>query len=137
MPIVCINRPNRTKARTFTESDAARIFCEAARDNNATWEGLRRRVQAKKCYKGGKLESECEDLYSILEGIAEFLAGLLIAMAIPESIIIRALVRLAPWLARIPGAGKLAGYLAKLPTYSREIELWLERAREVLRLPAP
>jgi len=125
-PNKCYYKPNRTRARVFTEADAARIFCQAKADSGATEDGFIARC---KCWEG---DSECERLKAEVKAAQAILLAILAALLLPESVVVRALMIMARfipqrWLARL-GITKL---LQELPIVRAE----LERVIEMLRIP--
>jgi hypothetical protein len=132
-PNKCYYKPNRNKPRYFTEADAARIFCQAKADSGATEVGFIRRC---KCWDSKT--SECEELRQYIQSILEALAAIILIIALPQSLIVRALLALtrfipAGLLARL-GLTKL---LAELPRASAELKLILEGLEARVRLPPP
>jgi len=131
-PNKCYYKPNRSRPRYFTEADAARIFCQAKADSGATEVGFVRRC---KCWESKT--SECEELRQYIQSILEALAAIILILALPQSIVARALIALA----RFIPAGLLArlgliGLLEKIPSIRAELELILEGLR-VRSLPPP
>ena len=87
---VCFVRPKRLTPRKFTESDAARIFCQAKYDSGATVEGLLARI-----------EERCPDpdTRNRKEKLAEWAEALALILAL---ILGRnAIGRAALWLAKL------------------------------------
>jgi hypothetical protein len=126
-PNTCYYKPNRKKPRYFTEADAARIFCQAKADTGATQSGF---ISKCKCWDRGP-EEECEQLRSLAEAAAAILAGILISILLPESIVARALVAVAKMIPQrlLVNLG-VTRAIAALPTAAAE----LSRVIEMLRI---
>lgn len=128
MPIVCIQRPNRSKPRHFTVTDAARVWC-FAKKNGATEVRFVQIARENGCWDDKT--SECEDLKQYLETLFNILAAILLLISLPESIFIRILLALSRFipprlLARL-GLPKLLENLSKA---SRELEMVVEGLRD-------
>jgi len=72
MPIVCIQRPNRSYVRHFTAADAARIWCYA-KAAGATEETFLRLVRERHCWDLPDETSWREKVQDILDALEELL----------------------------------------------------------------
>ena len=77
MPIVCINRPNRSHERPFTESDASRIICYAI-DNGATIRGIIEGANRRGCID--LPAEECQELKNEIKRWLEAAIAILLAI---------------------------------------------------------
>jgi len=131
-PNKCYYKPDRKKPRYFTEADAARIFCEAKRDSGATQAGF---ISRCKCWDRGP-EEECEELRRNVEIALTVLAGILIAMLLPESLVARALVAVARVLpASVLKRMGVTRAIAALPGAAAELERVIELLRIAVKVP--
>lgn len=76
MPIVCVNRPNRTIKRRFTPRDLGRIACYVKRDGATTLE-MRRELE--KCIPGLCKGDPDSVLKQILPTLKELLTSIALA----------------------------------------------------------
>lgn len=110
MPIVCINRPNRSKRRTFNAKTVGQAACyalKAGEDRGAI------REKVNECI--GE-DPECEEIKQLIRDILAAIATALIILSIPESAIFAGLLtvlRAASTL--IPRLRPVVGLLENLP----------------------
>ena len=134
-PNKCYYKPHRTKPRFYTESDVARIFCQAKKDTGATELGF---IAKCKCWdqRIGKEGLECIEQRAFLEEVLSFLAAALAVMVVPEGLVIGTLAKVLRGAAKVIPAlerTQTLKLLRELPRLNREIDMILDRSREVLR----
>lgn len=86
MPRVCFYRPNRTFPRHYTARDAGRIICYA-RQNGATYGEILDAARERGCLEDQ--DCDCVEFKRFIETFLEALAGALIALALPETLLLR------------------------------------------------
>jgi len=138
MPLVCINRPNRSKPRTWGPPGLTRVFekvCETHGKDEA-WAA----VQRARCGQPTDLEQLLKDLEDIINGLLESYAALKALISAAEKVFASVYWRF--FFRYFPGASALeegVAFLAELLETSfsaEELAAALEVIAEILALLA-
>lgn len=137
MTIVCIDRPNRTKARRFTASDVGRIACHAI-DAGVVREEIIFQLN-RRC--PSMVVCDCKEISTVLIAVLKVLAAVLtflIAVGVVLNLMLVAIRRI-PGLRRIPIIRRFILLLESLPALTLEIRLLQSEVTAVLKKlpPAP
>lgn len=111
MPKVCINRPNRTRERKFTEKDAGRIVCRVLSEGG---DPVKLRQEIEKCIDLCDKERIRQQINQILQAA--------IALSILLSTLLAAVTGIAVILSRIPFGRLLLPLLNRLTRAQQALE---------------
>lgn len=132
-PNKCYYKPKRNKPRYWTAKKVAEVYCQARADTGATASEF---IKECKCWDGK--EGECEELKQTVDLALNILAGVLLSILLPESMIARAVLAVARWIpARWIASTGLTRLLAELPSASADLERVIEMLRVSRRIGPP
>lgn len=135
MPIVCINRPNRSERRVWTARKVGQV-CGYALREGATQTELASELE--ECL-GLPEQCDCALIRELIEGLLSALAAAILILGAPRGIVIRSFIELVRILVRrIPALAGLLAYLQRLETARNlleEIRSTAERIRQLVVKP--
>lgn len=139
MPIVCYNKPNRTKIRHFTLRDAARIYCHVKEEKNFSGENRQLEIAAfelefvallKECeWTQDEWREKVQTIFDEVESILETLLKTYLTALEWGRITKRVFDKLPAPIQRY--------LLEKIDVFIKPILTSVEEALKVLRLPGP
>lgn len=134
MPIVCINRQNRTQRRVWTAKKVGQVCGYALREGSTPSELAR---ELEDCL-GLPEQCDCAEIRNWIGNLLAALAAALIIIGQPRGVMIRAFISLVRILARrIPALLPLLAYLQRLETARTILQAALEAARRIEQLVKP